>query len=162
MAHDECSGIARASSFSAPPRRLISRLDVVLNRPLLLGLVAVLASLLCGSALAQSDAIPEVKPIQSAISTSPIYRPESASSDGVPLLFLAILGLASLALSQTRASIGPEHRDAAFCSGKKVARGQDLPQERRPRAVVASASPVLGRVRTREHHHDIMGLESVG
>jgi hypothetical protein len=159
MALDECSGIARAPSFSAPPRGLISRLDVVLNRPLLIGLVAVLASLFCCSALAQNDAVLEVKPAPVAIPTRPAHHPSPARPEGVPLLFLAMLGLAGLALSQTRGASPSEHRDTAFRAGKNVARGQELPQARRP--TEPALVPALESVRAGEHHHDIVGLESV-
>lgn len=157
MALDDRSGITSVPVASTASRGLVSRIDFLLNRPLFLGLGAVLASLICCGTLAQTTAISEVKPHHEAAAARPLHRPQPESSDEIPLLCLAFLGLAGLALSQTRPSSEPEHREDIFRAGKNVVRGQELPKT--PSDPAPRLAPSLSIPRTPEPHHGIMGLE---
>jgi hypothetical protein len=154
MAPDERSGLDRSAALSAPSRRLISRFAPILNRPLVIGAVTVLASFFCCGALAQTSTASEGKPQVAATSPTPVQHHHPARQDGVPLLFLVVLGLGGLALSQTRPTPRPASRPGSSYAGKNVARGQELPE-------IIPPQPELSVV-AGEHHDDVVGFEPVG
>jgi hypothetical protein len=154
MALDERSGLDRSAALSAPSRRLISRFAPILNRPLVIGAITVLASFFCCSVLAQTNTVSEGKPHLAAASPAPAQHPHPASPDAVPLLFLVVLGLGGLALSQTRPTPRPAARPGSSYAGKNVVRGQELPE-------IIPPQPELSVV-TREHHDHVVGFEPVG
>jgi hypothetical protein len=158
MALDERSGFIAGGVLSTPSRRLISRLGPFLNRPLLIGAATVLASLLCCGALAGNNALSEVKSPQGTPPAGVTRHHPSARSEEVPLLFLVILGLAGLALSQTRPSPGEAEREVHFRAGKKVDHRQELPAVQPPQPLLVLPSGVIAR----EHHNHVVGLEPVG
>jgi hypothetical protein len=154
MANEPRSARVRGAVDSKPSRRLISRFAPLLNRPLAIGAMTVLASFFCCGALAETTVVSEGKSLPEA-TASPIVRSHhSDESDAIPLLFLVVLGLGGLALSQTRPTERSTPRAGFFCAGKNVVRGQELP-------AIIPPQPPLGVV-AREHHDDVVGLEPVG
>jgi len=107
-----------------------------------------------GGALAESTSVSEGKQHFATAPSSLTQLHRSNRSDEVPLLFLAVLGLGGLALSQTRPTERPGQRAGSLCAGKNVARGQELP-------AIIPPQPPLGVV-ARKHHDDVVGLEPVG
>jgi hypothetical protein len=158
MALDERPGFNTEGVHSTSSRRLISRLGPVLNRPLLIGAAAVLASLLCCGVLEGNNPFSEAKLPQGTASTMAPRHHHAARSEEVPLLFLVILGLAGLALSQTRPSPGEAEREVHFRAGKKVDHRQELPAVQPPQPLLVLPSGVIAR----EHHNHVVGLEPVG
>jgi hypothetical protein len=157
MASDHHPDIARGPVPSARVRRIVSPLDFLFNRPFLIGVAAVLASLFYCRALAQTPALSEVNPSHSITKVIQPHQEASANSDDVPVLFLAVLGLAGLALSQTRPSSEPAHREVVFRAGKNGVRGQELPTTRRGQEPLQL--PSFGQIED-QHPHAITGLES--
>jgi hypothetical protein len=158
MALDERSGFTTGTVFSAPAHRFSSHLEPFFNRPLLIGAATVLASLLFCGTLVQNDASSEGNSQQVTPSAEVSRQHHSARSEEVPLLFLAILGLAGLALSQTRPEPKDGERAGPFRAGKKVNRRQELPAIKPPQPHLVLPSGVIAR----EHHDHIIGLEPVG
>jgi len=154
MAFNERSGPSRSSVVWVPERRLISRFAPILNRPLVIGAVAVLFSFFCCGALAESVPVSEGKTNLATVPSHSNQSRHSHAEEGVPLLFLAVLGLGGLALSQTRPTERQGQRAGSLCAGKNVARGQELP-------AIIPPQPPLGVV-ARKHHDDVVGLEPVG
>jgi hypothetical protein len=131
MGNVERSGTAPGALRSAASPRWISRFDPLLKRLLVVGAVAFLAAFLCGSAAAQDSSTSEVKPpVVSAVNRPAAAARHHHSSDeeAIPLLFLALMGLAALTLSQTRPSSDYRSRTGSSCAGKNVAPGQELPE----------------------------------
>lgn len=124
MVRDERTANGGSDLFPTPARHLISRLHLLLDRPVVLGIVAVLVSILCCRALAQNGIISEVKAHRSAAVTGVSQHRSSTHSEEVPLLFLTLLGLASLALSQTRPSTEAKPRPANLAQAKKASTGK--------------------------------------
>ena len=120
--------------------------------------MAVLASLLFCGTLAQTHPFSEAKAPAPVRSTPPALQRHADRDDEVSPLFLALLGLAALALSQTRPSDKPTSWKDDSCTGKNVARGQKLPEVRPPQPPLATDSGVIAG----KHHHDIVGLETIG
>jgi hypothetical protein len=158
MAHDERSGFTTRAAFLTPAHRLGSHLEPFLNRPLLIGAATVLASLLFCGTIARNDASSEGKSQQVTASAAVSQHHNSARSEEVPLLFLAILGLAGLALSQTRPEPNDGERAGPFRAGKKVNRRQELPAIKPPQPPLVLPSGMIAR----EHHDHVIGLEPVG
>lgn len=159
MAPDDRSVITDASGFSAASHKLASPLDLFFKRPLLIGVIATLASLIYCGALTQTITTPEAKPRDITAAADPSRHLQPERSENVPLLSLAVIGLASLALSQARPSPEPEHRESILSAGKNVARGQELPRTNtNPEPALALS---LASLRTQERHHDIANLEPI-
>jgi hypothetical protein len=154
MANEPRSARVRGAVDSQPTRRLISRFAPLLNRPLAIGAVTVLASFFCCGALAETTPVSEGKPHADTAPTAGIARHHVDRDDAVPLLFLVVLGLGGLALSQTRPTERSTPRAGSFCAGKNVVHGQELP-------AIIPPQPPLGVV-ARQHHDDVVGLEPVG
>jgi hypothetical protein len=154
MALDKRSGPDRSAAVSTAPRRLISRFAPILNRPLVIGGLTVLASFVGCGALARSAPVPEGKQQLAPASSDLAPSHRSDRSDDIPLLFLAAIGLGGLALSQTRPTERPGQRPGSLCAGKNVARGQELP-------AVIPPQPPLGVV-ARQHQDNVVGFEPVG
>ncbi len=161
MAAGTISSRQEEATSSQETRTLISRLAPLLNRPLLIGCAAVLASLVCCGVLAKAAPVIEVKSHPAALRTVATPHPQAAKHEEVHPLFLAMLGLAALALSQTRGSDKAEPAKDVSCAGKNGVRGQKLPKILRPQPVLAPLDPASGVI-ARKHHDDIVGLESVG
>ncbi len=139
----------------------VSRLAPLFNRPLLIGCAAVAASLFCCGMVARAVPLSEVKTHQAVPLPAAAPQPTTATPGVVPPLFLAILGLAALALSQTRPAERPAPTQGPSCAGKNTARGQKLPKIRRPQPLLTAMDSNSGVV-AREHHHDVMGLQPIG
>ncbi len=111
--------------------RLISRFDLLLKRLLLVGALAFLAIFLSVTAVTQDPSSLEVKsPIDPAVNRAgaTAHHHHSSDEENIPLLFLALMGLAALTLSQTRPSSERAPQAGPICAGKNVAPGQELPE----------------------------------
>jgi hypothetical protein len=153
MACNERSGPGRGTAIWVPERRLISRFAPILNRPLVIGAMAVLFSFFCCGALAETAPVSEGKTHLASVPSNSAETRHSRASDDIPLLFLAVLGLGGLALSQTRPTERPGQRPGSLCAGKNVARGQELP-------AIIPPQPPLGVV-ARKHHDHVVGFQPV-
>jgi hypothetical protein len=143
-----------------PPRQsatLISRLGPLLNRPLLIGVAAVVASVIICGVVVQTRTVSEVNEARMVEATPSASHRHLVRDDELSPLFLILLGLAAFALSQTRSPEQSAPRKDHFYAGKKIARGQKLPEVREPQPPIVLGSGVIAR----EHHHDVVGLESV-
>jgi hypothetical protein len=127
MVRDERTAHGDGDLFPSPSPHLISRMNLLLDRPVILGLVAVLVSLLCCSALVQNSSFLEVKSHHRPTMVTSGAPRSSSRSDEVPVLFLALFGLAALALSQTRPSSEIASRSAKFAQAKKSSAGKSCP-----------------------------------
>ena len=85
-----------------------------LSRPVLIGLLAVLSSVVCCQAYAQSVSQSYEAPRYGQTAASAPHagsdapgKGHSRDSEAVPLLFLSVLGLAGMALSRIRSSKEP-------------------------------------------------------
>jgi hypothetical protein len=154
MANERRSGFGRSDVESTPSRRLISRFAPILNRPLAIGAITVLASFLCCGALAETTPVSEGKPHADTAPAASMARHHTDRDDAIPLLFLLVLGLGGLALSQTKPTERPGQRAGSFCAGKNVVHGQELP------AIIPPQPPLA--VVARKHHDDVVGLQPVG
>ena len=141
-------------------RTLISRLAPLLSRPLLIGGAAVAASLLCGSVAARAVPLSEVKAQSHTSYASAPSHIRTVKHEEMSPLFLAMFGLAALALSQTRGSGAAEPKLNAPCAGKNVAPGQKLPKIRRHLPELEPLDFTSGVV-AREHHDNVVGFEPV-
>ncbi len=116
---------------SASSLRSISRINLLLKRLLLVGALAFLAIFLSVTAVTQDPASSEVKsPAGPAANRAGAAARHHHSSDeeSIPLLFLALMGLAALTLSQMRPSPRNASPAGPICAGKNVADGQELPE----------------------------------
>ncbi len=116
---------------SASSLRAISRVNLFLKRLLLVGALAFLAVFLSVTAVTEDPASSEVKsPVDPAANPAGTAARHRSSSDeeAIPLLFLALMGLAALTLSQTRPSSERAAQAGSICAGKNVAPGQELPE----------------------------------
>lgn len=111
--------------------RSISRLELLLKRFVLIGALGFLAIFLSVTAATQDPAPSEVKspaaPAPGHFAAAARHH-HSSDEEAIPLLFLALMGLAALALSQTRPSPQRANQAGSICAGKNVARGQELPE----------------------------------
>ena len=130
MIRDEHTTNGARGLSPAPPRHLISRLHLLLDRPVVLGLVAVLVSILCGGAIAGNSTFSAVKSHHGTAMTRSAPHPSSARSDEIPVLFLTLMGLAALALSQTRSTSEITSRPVTFAQAKKSSAGKTCPGAR--------------------------------
>ncbi len=111
--------------------RSISRFNLLLKRLLLVGALAFPVIFLSVTAVTQDPAPPEVK---LTIDPAANHREarfrshHSSDEEEIPLLFLALMGLAALTLSQTRPSSPRPPQTGPNCAGKNVAPGQELPE----------------------------------
>jgi hypothetical protein len=149
------------AAFSQQAGTLVSRLAPLLHRPLLIGGAAVAASLFFSGLVARAVPSSEVKAHHAAPLPAAAPQPAAPRHGEVPPLFLAILGLAALALSQTRQPERPATNRDDSCAGKKIARGQKLPKIRRPQPLLAPLNSDSGVI-ARKHHDDVMGFQPIG
>jgi hypothetical protein len=131
MGNVERSGTAPGALRTAASPRWLSRFDPLLKRLLVVGAVAFLAAFLCGSTAAQNSAAPEVKSQAAPSANRPVAAARhhhSSDEEAIPLLFLALMGLAALTLSQIPPTSESRPRASSTCAGKNVAPGQELPE----------------------------------
>jgi hypothetical protein len=148
------------TAISHPPASLISRLGQLLNRPLLTGCAAAVASLFCCGVLARGVPLSELKPQHAAVHTAATVHPRATHHGEFPPLFLAMLGLAALALAQTPSSETATANRVDSCAGKNVKRGQKLPKILAPQPVLPPLDPTSSVV-AGEHHDDIVRLQPI-
>jgi hypothetical protein len=134
-------GTAPRAAISATAPQLASRRSPLLQRLFLMGVLILVTAFVYGSAIAQNSSFSEEKtPFATAAEQAKIHsrhQPESRD-DGVPLLFLALLGLGAVALSQTRPTPAKPSPTGSFCAGKNVSGGQELPETKEAPSALAS------------------------
>jgi hypothetical protein len=148
------------ATVSREKRTLISRLAPLLNRPLLIGIAAVLASLFCGDVAARAVPLSEVKTEPRASYVAVPSHVRASKNEEMSPLFLAVFGLAALALSQTRGSQEAQPKLNDSRAGKNVAPGQKLPKTPRHLPELEPLDLSSGVI-AREHHDDVVGFEAV-
>ena len=87
MVRDERTANGGSDPFPTPARHLISMLNLLLDRPLVLGFVALFVSVLCCRALTQNGTISEVKAHHATARTGVSQHRSSTHSEEIRCSF---------------------------------------------------------------------------